>query len=282
MPKCLECGKQLKNITAKHLSSCSRITVAKYREKHPEQCLVDEDIKKKYSNPKEKNPRWKGGTTYPNVCEDCGGEADYRAKRCRKCSDKKKKSEPNHFKGKKHSQKTKEKMREAAKNRDPSTYKAPPPPSDKVSKHKKEYWSKLSPEERTKKLKKFIKAGQRTNKKSKNTKIEKKISKLLKEKKVAHKKNKQVGSKFVDILIPSQKKIIECYGDYWHCNPSVYGPDYYHKNLKMAAQEKWDKDKKRLDFLRGQGYDIKVLWEKDIKENFDRIEEEIEKWVCST
>jgi len=36
-------------------------------------------------------------------------------------------------------------------------------------------------------------------------------------------------NKSVDIYVPSKKLIIECFGDYWHCNPNLYKPEYYHK-----------------------------------------------------
>lgn len=65
----------------------------------------------------------------------------------------------------------------------------------------------------------------------------------------------------VDILIPSLKYIIECHGDYWHCNPSKYSPYYYNKLVHLTAKEIWkrDEDKKRL--LESLGYTVEVIWE---------------------
>ena len=68
-------------------------------------------------------------------------------------------------------------------------------------------------------------------------------------------------NKSVDIYIPSQKKIIECHGDYWHCNPKKYSPDSYNKSLKMTAKEKWKKDQERLNQLKAAGYDVEIRWE---------------------
>lgn len=67
--------------------------------------------------------------------------------------------------------------------------------------------------------------------------------------------------KSVDIFIPSKKKIIECFGDYWHCNPAKCQPDYYNRLVHMTAQQIWDKDNMRLDLLKQNGYEVEVVWE---------------------
>jgi hypothetical protein len=69
----------------------------------------------------------------------------------------------------------------------------------------------------------------------------------------------------VDIYIPSLKKAIECYGDYWHCNPSKCQPDYYNKSLRMTAKEKWNKDAIRTDKLVLAGYGVEIVWENSKK-----------------
>lgn len=69
----------------------------------------------------------------------------------------------------------------------------------------------------------------------------------------------------VDIYVPSIKHIIECYGDYWHCNPSKCAPNYYNKSLHMTAAEVWDKDKKRVANLRSHGYTVDIIWENAVK-----------------
>jgi G:T-mismatch repair DNA endonuclease (very short patch repair protein) len=69
----------------------------------------------------------------------------------------------------------------------------------------------------------------------------------------------------VDIYIPSIKKIIECHGDYWHCNPLLYNPDYYNKSLHMTAKEVWERDDKKIKKLKDAGYDVQVVWENSSK-----------------
>lgn len=67
--------------------------------------------------------------------------------------------------------------------------------------------------------------------------------------------------KSVDIFIPSINKVIECHGDYWHCNPIKCKPDYYNKLVHLTAQEMWDRDKQKSDLLTENGYIVEVIWE---------------------
>jgi hypothetical protein len=67
------------------------------------------------------------------------------------------------------------------------------------------------------------------------------------------------------------KKIIEINGDYWHCNPIKYKADYYNKNLKMTAQEKWNYDKQKIEFANSKGFEVLEVWENDIKQNKNNV-----------
>lgn len=71
-------------------------------------------------------------------------------------------------------------------------------------------------------------------------------------------------NKYADILIPSLNKIIECNGDYWHCNPENYKADYYHKRIHLTAQEIWNNDSVRINILESAGYIVDVVWEKEV------------------
>jgi len=66
-----------------------------------------------------------------------------------------------------------------------------------------------------------------------------------------------------NVDIKYDNKIIEYFGDYWHCNPNKYDANYYHQILKMTAQDVWDKDKLKIETLQKKGYDVKIVWEKD-------------------
>lgn len=66
-----------------------------------------------------------------------------------------------------------------------------------------------------------------------------------------------------DIYNPETKEIIECYGDYWHCNPKKYSKDFYHKRAHKSAKDIWKKDKMREKELQKLGYKMKIIWESD-------------------
>jgi hypothetical protein len=72
--------------------------------------------------------------------------------------------------------------------------------------------------------------------------------------------------KSVDIYIPSQRKIVECFGDFWHCNPEMYDPEYYHKYVHMNASEIWKRDEDRIKTFRDAGYQVEVVWENTQKQ----------------
>lgn len=69
----------------------------------------------------------------------------------------------------------------------------------------------------------------------------------------------------VDIFNSKTKEVIECYGDYWHCNPIKFSENYFHKRIKKTANEIWNNDKNRIQLLKSLGYNIKIIWENDWK-----------------
>lgn len=70
-----------------------------------------------------------------------------------------------------------------------------------------------------------------------------------------------------DLTNTKTKRIIEFNGDFWHCNPSIYSSDYFHKKKKMHAIDIWDRDNQKIEFAKSQGYEVMVIWEKDFKSN---------------
>jgi hypothetical protein len=76
-----------------------------------------------------------------------------------------------------------------------------------------------------------------------------------------------------------ENKIIEYYGDYWHCNPKIYKNDYENKRLKMTAKEKWIADKEKELFAEKNNYQLMVVWESDYKENPEKIIKECIKFL---
>lgn len=75
--------------------------------------LSEKERKEKYGHKKENNGNWKGGVYKKRTTCDCGNRKEYTAEKCRECYDKSGKNNP--FYGKSHTEKTKQKLREANK-----------------------------------------------------------------------------------------------------------------------------------------------------------------------
>lgn len=78
----------------------------------------------------------------------------------------------------------------------------------------------------------------------------------------------KIGRYNVDFCIPSQNLVIEFYGDYWHMNPKLYEANNIGHN-NMMAQEIWNRDKRRIQFLRNRGYKVIIIWQDDYRRNRD-------------
>jgi G:T-mismatch repair DNA endonuclease (very short patch repair protein) len=64
-----------------------------------------------------------------------------------------------------------------------------------------------------------------------------------------------------DIYLPKFNLIIEYNGDYWHCNPNKYNPDYIHPHKKKTSYQIWSEDKIRIDNIIKYNYNLEVVWE---------------------
>ncbi len=66
--------------------------------------------------------------------------------------------------------------------------------------------------------------------------------------------------------------VIEIMGDYWHCNPSIYGKDFFHKNKKKIAKKIWQEDLVRKNNIINQLNCIFFeIWESDWENNKSEI-----------
>lgn len=63
------------------------------------------------------------------------------------------------------------------------------------------------------------------------------------------------------------KKVIEFQGDFWHCNPSIYDNNYYHKVQKKYAYEILEKDLHKKQIAIINNCDILQIWESDYTKN---------------
>jgi very-short-patch-repair endonuclease len=82
-----------------------------------------------------------------------------------------------------------------------------------------------------------------------------------------YKSEQYIDGYFVDELNESTKTIIEVNGDYVHANPKLYKQDDVIKLIGnvYTAKEKWEKDTKKIEFLRKRGYNVIVIWETAFK-----------------
>jgi G:T-mismatch repair DNA endonuclease (very short patch repair protein) len=121
----------------------------------------------------------------------------------------------------------------------------------------------------------------------KDTYIEIKIQGFLKELGIeffTHNYIKITNAYQCDILIPIQKgieqeTIIECDGDFFHCNPEKYSEDFVrfpNGSDKRKAKDIWERDKIRVKQLEEKGYKIIRLWESEIRViNINKFKERI-------
>jgi G:T-mismatch repair DNA endonuclease (very short patch repair protein) len=184
-----------------------------------------------------KSYSWKGG--WKHFCIDCGKKIDFNAIRCKKHAriyQYQINPESHPFKGKHHNKKSKQKMSKATKRR----------------------WKKLGRTTMVKALRKNLQVY--PNKPE--TIIKKLLSKLSKDYKYVGN-----GSVIIDgfnpdfININGQKKIIECYGTYWH-----------------KRQEVIERDKRRIKSYKRLGYSTLVIWEYELKD-LNKVSNKISKFI---
>lgn len=182
---------------------------------------------------------------------------------CKKCSLELQVGEGNPFYGKKHTEKTKNQISKS-----------------RVGKGAGENNPMANPEHREKVRNALLTRIENNpitfSSRSKN---EIKIYKKIKRKYNLTRHSETVRPYICDIFIPELNLIIEYYGDYWHCNPIKYSPDYYHKIKKRTAQEIWDYDKNKIDLIKENGYNLEIVWEKDYNQNPKIINQIIKKYV---
>lgn len=70
--------------------------------------------------------------------------------------------------------------------------------------------------------------------------------------------------------------IIECMGNYWHCNPEMFDGNYLNLKMNKTAKEIWDEDEQRKVILENNGYKVFYVWEKDWCKNKNSVLKQIE------
>lgn len=105
-------------------------------------------------------------------------------------------------------------------------------------------------------------------------KIEKKVYDILNRLDVELEIQVEIDKYNVDFLVDG-KYIIECYGDFWHCNPQKYSPSYFNKGKRKTAKEIWERDDCRKKLFEDLGYRFLCLWESEINGNVKSVRKKI-------
>jgi G:T-mismatch repair DNA endonuclease (very short patch repair protein) len=111
---------------------------------------------------------------------------------------------------------------------------------------------------------------------SQSNTIETKVATILESMNVPFEQQVAIDKYTVDFLV-DKKYIVECYGDFWHCNPHQYTSSYFNRGKKKTAEEIWERDNQRKEQFQKMGYKFLCLWESDIRNNVKIIRSKIKK-----
>lgn len=182
---------------------------------------------------------------------------------CKSCSLELQVGEGNPFYGKKHNKETKKKISKGRKGKGLG---------EKNSMAKNENREKV----RSKFLERII--SNPINYKSRS-KDEIKIYEKIKRKYPDAQHTFTIKPYICDIFIPELNLILEYNGDYWHCNPNKYDKDFFNKRKNKTANQIWEYDKNKIDFIVKNGYTFEVIWESDFRRNPKIIDKLLKKYV---
>ena len=127
----------------------------------------------------------------------------------------------------------------------------------------------------------------------KDTKPEKLIQTILEESGITfvkHKNFKLTKSYHQADVVIEPNKVIELFGDYWHCNPKDYvnkgeSKSGFKPNDKITggkyAKDKWKKDKEIIKGMKKQGYKVLIIWEGELEKELDKTTNKILKFAKS-
>jgi very-short-patch-repair endonuclease len=74
----------------------------------------------------------------------------------------------------------------------------------------------------------------------------------------------------LDFCLTEKRLVIEYNGSYWHANPEKYDETFVNKTTGKTAEEIWESDKRKIEFLESEGYKVKIIWESDWMKKKDR------------
>jgi len=94
-----------------------------------------------------------------------------------------------------------------------------------------------------------------------------------------------VANEFVigyNVDIKVDNKIIEYFGDYWHCSNRLFETGDIHPTYKEDVTIKRNYDINKISKLKQSGYDILIIWEHDYNENAEIVKHKIKKFLNDT
>lgn len=124
---------------------------------------------------------------------------------------------------------------------------------------------------KAKKKKKLEKAANKMS--NKMTEPERVFANMLSELGIEFETQKIIDNKIFDFYIPSKNIIVEVHGDYWHSNPLIYEE----KDLNKIQIRNQKNDVFKDILARGRGFNIEVVWEYDLKNNYTEQKERFKK-----
>lgn len=153
---------------------------------------------------------------------------------------------------------------------------------------RKNYWSNINP------WKEFDLYGHVTSKRRTSSKIEADFIETISREvfsnfSIRHAGNRQKRWKrqskhanensvfgFLDCYVEELNLGIEFHGDFFHLNPRLYNADYF-TSWGYTAQEKWDRDKVRINDVRDciTGIEVHIVWEYDWKNSQETVLEKL-------
>ena len=96
----------------------------------------------------------------------------------------------------------------------------------------------------------------------KETVPERMVRNFLEQNKISFTREFPFEEFFIDFKIGNL--FVEIQGDYWHCNPTKYPDNYFHKQIKKTAKQIRNKDKVITEKLKNMGFEVKRLWESEV------------------
>lgn len=100
---------------------------------------------------------------------------------------------------------------------------------------------------------------------NKLSKLHQKIKTILKLDELGFKSEQKIGRYLIDEFNADKQIVIEINGNYPHANPKFFEANdiVVMPGNKFLACKKWASDKRKIDYLKSQGYKVLIIWESD-------------------